>query len=725
MKIQEEKFGAVPFWFWNGNQQEADITRQLDLAKAGGWRGLAVHARSGNRTPYLSDRWMELVRHTCIEAKKRDLEVWLYDEEGFPSGSVGGRLPAKGEKYQQICLCYETLPASAVRDDPSIVAAFLKKDPVKKVDPVSVPADTELLVFRRTVASWAANYLSREAGEEFIRMTHEKYEKALGEFLGDPMTVLYTDDINYMVTYGLNCLPWSDELDQYVLDHFGYRISDKLSAVVENLPDSARTRRDLRFACATLLAQNFIRPMHEWAQKHNMSFTGHLCGDEGPFPISTLWYGDSSAFYMEEDVPGVDDFKTGNHAMRYMDDARNDYGHLSNGVFGFPITTLVKQASGVGSQFKNGKCSSEVLTSLGWGVPFREQVAQIFFEYLLGVNVIVPHDCSYTTESLTKFDHPASFFFQQPYFEINRELHRALRRTEALVSRGRVLADVLVLFPINAAAENEDGLRILQAGRHNPDKRFRPENPLPEGVHDGLFYTELLQNLNLELLRRHVSFEYGFERLIAQYGKASGASIRLGDCVYHTLILPAVKLESLQENVRSVIRKFRENGGRVITVDAVAELPDDLEPDISGSIPPQVAIGTRLADGKKEYYLVCYADRPQTVKLDAAAGLEMYDPLTGTLISDGGKCPAEFVLDPCRSCHLLPAGTLENVQITDFARSDFALKKPVLFRQFKAADWSVARECDNVFLLDQITDETGKTDSVNCWTEKKTDPGTR
>lgn len=724
MKINENQFGAVPFWFWNGDQQEAEITRQLDLAKAGGWRGLAVHARCGNRTPYLSDRWMQLVRHTCIEAKKRGLEIWLYDEEGFPSGSVGGRLPEKGEKYQQIRLKYETIPASEARGRSDIVAAFFKDDPARKADPAAVPGDTKLLVFRRFIVPHAVNYLSSEAGREFLRMTHEKYEKSVGEFLGDPMTVLYTDDIHYMGAYSQNDLPWSNELDAYMLEHFGCRLSDHLSAMVENLPESPEIRRNCRFACASLLGRNFIRPMREWARKHNMLFTGHLCGDEGPFPIMTLWFGDASAFYMEEDIPGVDDFLTGNHTLRYMDQPRNDFGKLCNGVRGFPVTTLVKQASCIASQFKNGKCSSEVLTSLGWGVPFRTQAAQIFFEYLLGVNIIVPHDCSYTTEAETKYDHPASFFFQQPYFEVNKELHRALRRSAALVSRGRVRADVLVLFPMNAAAENEDGLRILQAGHHLPDDRFTPANPLPEGVHDALFYTELMQNLNLELLRRHVSFEYGYERLIADSGSAEGSAIRLGDCVYHTLILPAVNPEHLPEKVHAVIDGFERNGGRIIRIDSVSDLPDGLAPDIGGDIPPQVAVGTRLADGKKEFYFACFSETPQTVRLNDVSGLEMYDPLSGTIIRDGnGGCPAEFVLAPYRTCHFLPAGLLEDVAVTDLRRSDFAPVSPVPFRSFKPDDWTVARDRDNVLLLDAATAEDGGIILVDRWDGREVKPG--
>ena len=89
IKLNTRENGAVFFWFWNGDQQEAEITRQLELAAAGGLRGMAIHARSGNQTDYMSDRWIVLTRHSCEEALRLGLDIWLYDEEGFPSGTVG------------------------------------------------------------------------------------------------------------------------------------------------------------------------------------------------------------------------------------------------------------------------------------------------------------------------------------------------------------------------------------------------------------------------------------------------------------------------------------------------------------------------------------------------------------------------------------------------------------------------------------------------------------
>lgn len=96
MKIPQAVF--YPFWFWNGEQNESEIVRQLDEIADSGCRGYALHSRKGNWIPYLSDRWLDLVKFACEESRKRDLKVWIYDEDGFPSGNA---VSASRAEYRQ------------------------------------------------------------------------------------------------------------------------------------------------------------------------------------------------------------------------------------------------------------------------------------------------------------------------------------------------------------------------------------------------------------------------------------------------------------------------------------------------------------------------------------------------------------------------------------------------------------------------------------------------
>ena len=61
--------GIYPFWFWNGQIKEEEILRQLELIRNSGCRGAVIHARKGNKIPYLSERWFGLMMKTVIPAE--------------------------------------------------------------------------------------------------------------------------------------------------------------------------------------------------------------------------------------------------------------------------------------------------------------------------------------------------------------------------------------------------------------------------------------------------------------------------------------------------------------------------------------------------------------------------------------------------------------------------------------------------------------------------------
>ena len=186
LEFDERRYAAVPFWFWNGKQNKTQITSQLEKAAAGGLRGMAIHARVGNQTEYMSEEWLDLYRHACAEAKRLGLEIWLYDDEDFPSGLVGHRLPRKGAEYCQRSLEFTccTLSEAAAIDD--VVRVFRKDDPSVMISDFSTcDPHTQVLVFYRFIkVDDQVDYLCRKTCEEFMNMTHRKYLEALPEYIG-------------------------------------------------------------------------------------------------------------------------------------------------------------------------------------------------------------------------------------------------------------------------------------------------------------------------------------------------------------------------------------------------------------------------------------------------------------------------------------------------------------------------------------------------------------
>jgi hypothetical protein len=88
------EYSTSPFLVWNGEVTEAEIDAHLKSFHDQGVRSVFIHPRPGMITPYLTDRWFELCRHTVEQGKRLGMEVWLYDENSYPSGFAGGHVPA-------------------------------------------------------------------------------------------------------------------------------------------------------------------------------------------------------------------------------------------------------------------------------------------------------------------------------------------------------------------------------------------------------------------------------------------------------------------------------------------------------------------------------------------------------------------------------------------------------------------------------------------------------
>jgi hypothetical protein len=93
-------YRPAPFWFWNHRLEEKELLRQIDEMAAKGLGGFVMHARHGLHTPYMGAEWMSLVEKCCEKAKKLGLWAWLYDEENWPSGTVGGKLFERRPEYR-------------------------------------------------------------------------------------------------------------------------------------------------------------------------------------------------------------------------------------------------------------------------------------------------------------------------------------------------------------------------------------------------------------------------------------------------------------------------------------------------------------------------------------------------------------------------------------------------------------------------------------------------
>ena len=181
---------GTPFWSWNDHLQVPELTRQVADMKDHGMGGFFMHSREGLETPYLGDEWMTCIRETVKKAKETGMSAWLYDEDRWPSGYAGGRVPAQGGdafRAKQLTL-EETAEIPPDADQAlALFAAVIEEDAILSARQLDTPSTLQpgetYLVFRREIAQpseWynedaPADNLNPDAVAAFIDITYEAY----------------------------------------------------------------------------------------------------------------------------------------------------------------------------------------------------------------------------------------------------------------------------------------------------------------------------------------------------------------------------------------------------------------------------------------------------------------------------------------------------------------------------------------------------------------------
>ncbi|UUZ95550.1 hypothetical protein LJK87_14545 [Paenibacillus sp. P25] len=314
----DNEFTPIPFWFWNDDLKESEIIRQIRDFAEKGVMGFVIHPRMGipETIPYLSDTYMDLVEAAVKEAATLGMQVILYDEAMYPSGSAQGRVVQGNPEYasrgirmlefssEEPVRLSDVLPdgdrlvsAQAVRLDEQRI---LQKDTAVLLQPkdgfidytASGSGDVSVLLFVETYsggtirgihfgeddgepnAPASADLLNPAAVQKFIRLTHERYFERIGAYFGTTVRAMFTDEPDILGrrhTKGLRA--WSSGF----MEDFrksGGRETD-LPLLWLDAPEASHVRRMYRRAVNERLSAAYYRPLSEWCAAHGIALTGH------------------------------------------------------------------------------------------------------------------------------------------------------------------------------------------------------------------------------------------------------------------------------------------------------------------------------------------------------------------------------------------------------------------------------------------------------------------
>lgn len=507
MKQTEKKYRALPFWSWNDELEPDKLVKQIEWMDENGIGGFFMHARGGLKTEYLGEKWFECVDACAKRAKELGMEAYAYDENGWPSGFVGGKLLEDIENHDKY-LTY----AIGEYDGNALVSYDISGNKLVR----DCKESKNCLNIYEHYSTSTADILNPEVVDKFLAMTHEEYRKRDNYSLKG----FFTDEPQYY-RWGH---PYTKVLPKYFKDTYNEDILDGLGLMFVEKDGYRAFRYKYWKSMQSLMLEAFGKKVYDWCEKYGYKMTGHyieencLCGQmeccAGIMP-----------FYEYQHIPGID----------YLgSNIDNEIGS--------------KQIGSVCAQLGKDQILTETYGCCGWDVTPLELKKVAECQYIAGVNLMCQHLLPYSEYGQRKRDYPAHYSHINPWVRKNfREFNDYFSYLGKLIATSDEQVNVGVLHPIRSAYFDY---------KHYPWHNWH-------GLGDIL--EKPFFNLVDKLCALGIQHHFIDETILARHGKVEGSSLVVGKCKYDYLILPT--MFTMDKTTEAFLSEYVSNGGKVLISD--------------------------------------------------------------------------------------------------------------------------------------------------------------
>ena len=660
------EFATAPLWVWNDMLTEEQIRSTMQDLASQKVMQVFVHPRPGLMTPYLGKDWFRLWKVALDEAEKLDMNVWMYDENSYPSGFAGGLVPeAMPESRGKGVHFSEVTTIGKLADD--VLAVYRLTDDGCENVTQQARAGENLPEARYLVATirlaptggwfggkYYVDLLKPGVTEKFIELTLGPYQRELGEHFGKRLPGWFTDEPHLQPAGGLH---WSDGMAERFEKRWGYDLVDSLPSLVRPIGDWRRVRHNYQQFLLEQFIEHWAKPCYEYCEQHNLEFTGHYWEHGWP----GAGHGpDNMAMYAWHHRPAID-----NLMNNYSDGVSAQFGN----------SRTVKELSSVANQMGRKRTLCEAYGAGGWDLRFEDMKRIGDWLYVLGVNTLDEHLSYITIRGARKRDHPQSFSYHEPWWDSYHVMAQYFTRLSAALSAGEQVNTILLIQPTTTAWIYQGEDRLGTVGNAFQDMVNRLEQVQAEydiGCED--------------IMCRHGHVED--RRVVASDEHAT--LLVIGRRSYDTVVLTP-HTENLNAKTMQLLAEYVDAGGKVlccgeppalvdgspsdrgkavaenpawqqVTADeAIAAMQRRTYQDGLAIVRPESDQGLlfhyrrRLDDGEIVFFVNTSIEHGSTGVIEAAArGIERWDPATGLIsgypfTSGAGAVRAEFELPPCGS----------------------------------------------------------------------------
>src|SRR5664280_1840638 len=534
-KSPSKEYTTAPFFVWNYKITKEEIDHYLDEFKKQGSLQVIVHPRPGLITEYLSDEWFELFKYTVDKGKEMGMNIWIYDENSYPSGFAGGHVPAEMPESYNKGQGLKMTKVDILPDSCDKYYLLLKEENGVYKDITGSVSDEKgkngkYFLFSKTFNSksdWYGGFsyvdlLYPGVTQKFIEVTMKGYEKYLGAEFGKTIPGTFTDEPQIESPGGIR---WTPDLFDVFRKKWHYDLKAQLPSLYEETGDWKKVRHNYTQTLLQLFIDRWSKPWHAYCEEKGLKFTGHYWEHEWP---NMRPGGDNMAMYAWPQVPAID------MLFNQWDDS------TTNAQFG--NTRSVKELASAANQTGRQRKLSETYGGSGWELTFTDMKRNGDWEYALVVNLMNQHLTYFTLAGARKYDYPPTFDYHEPWWNNYKYLNTHYARLSLALSSGRQINDILILEPTTSA--------WLYDSYTEPDKKYAEIG-------------QTFQTFITKLEKGQVEYDLGSENIIKDMGSVSHRKLVVGQASYSRVVIPPMT-ENLDLHTFILLKKFVSNGGTIV-----------------------------------------------------------------------------------------------------------------------------------------------------------------
>ena len=497
----------LSFWSINDGIRSEPLCAQMAEMQRHGIEGVVFHPRFYPGGPdYMTQAFIRVVEDVILYAKSIGMEFWIYDENGWPSGSADGqvlRLHPDSKRWGLISLDEKDL-----RSDDKVLCAHNGK----------------------VVAARGAKGISplcRATTDTFLDLTHEKYFRELSREAFDYVTGFFCDEVDYFPgdLFADGAVPWCDEFESYYIEKYGESPCKELWKLFDCEAEHPEFKIRFWETAGDLIARNFYQPYADWCNRHGKLFTGHLKGEESPY-FQLMFSASCFTQLKNLSLPAIDTLERyhGNHFFPYL------------------LSSVAAQQGRVG-------CLAEAMGGAGWGVAPEHIQKYMLWLAEAGVERVVLHLGQFLLKAQAIRDWPPSvplhLTWSGAFSEVLGDIRKSAR---PLLEKAWQTPKILIVTPTR-------GVMASYRPCYAPSVNLHDGSGIPdsESARINEAFLEIVENCYQAGWNYHFTEERELKNASLEDGR-----LRLGEMRYEKVLIP--KGCRFESDEKALIDKLEANG---------------------------------------------------------------------------------------------------------------------------------------------------------------------